>query len=67
MLFSGYVQRVPNYDPNAPESSENYIPKEICNRIVKPLYNFNEHVSKDPRTTQLLLPAFDGLMLIRKK
>jgi caffeoyl-CoA O-methyltransferase len=66
VLFGGYVQRIPNYDPNAPESSENYIPKEIYKRIVKPLYQFNEHVSKDPRTTQLLVPVFDGLMLIRK-
>lgn len=60
------MQRIPNYDSNAPETSENYIPKSIYERIVKPLYQFNEHVNKDPRTTQLLLPAFDGLMLIRK-
>ncbi|RIA85719.1 O-methyltransferase-domain-containing protein [Glomus cerebriforme] len=66
VLFSGYVERLPNYDPNAPKSSENHIPKEIYKRIVVPLYNFNEHVNKDSRTTNLLLPGFDGLMLIQK-
>lgn len=60
------MQRIPNYDPNAPETSENYIPKNFYKRIVKPLYQFNEHVNKDPRTTQVVLPAFDGLTLIRK-
>ncbi|RHZ77585.1 hypothetical protein Glove_174g130 [Diversispora epigaea] len=30
------------------------------------LYQFNDHVKNDPRTTQVLLPSFDGLMFIKK-
>ncbi|CAI2167490.1 1872_t:CDS:2 [Funneliformis geosporum] len=64
-LFYGCVQKVPNYDPNAPETSENHIPKGLYDNA-KNLHRFNEHVTKDPRTTNLLVPGFDGLMLIRK-
>lgn len=64
-LFFGFVQKVPHYDPNAPETSENHIPKPLY-EMAKSLNRFNEHVTKDPRTTNVLVPGFDGLMFIRK-
>jgi len=65
VLHDGYVQKVPHYDPNASELSENYIPKKLY-KIARHLHIFNEHVTKDPRTTNLLVPGFDGLMLLHK-
>ncbi|KAJ1727089.1 hypothetical protein LPJ61_004768 [Coemansia biformis] len=35
-------------------------------RIAAKLYEFNQHVASDPRTSQVILPVFDGLMLIQK-
>ncbi|KAJ2029766.1 hypothetical protein IWW57_001499 [Coemansia sp. S610] len=34
--------------------------------IARKIHSFNEFVASDPRTTQVLLPIFDGLMLIQK-
>ncbi|KAJ2871829.1 hypothetical protein GGH93_004521 [Coemansia aciculifera] len=34
--------------------------------IARKMHSFNEFVAKDPRTTQVLLPIFDGLLLIQK-
>ncbi|CAG8675953.1 16128_t:CDS:2, partial [Dentiscutata erythropus] len=33
----------------------------------KHIHSFNEYVTNDQRTTQVLLPCFDGITLIRKK
>ncbi|RIB09511.1 SAM-dependent O-methyltransferase [Gigaspora rosea] len=33
---------------------------------VKHLHSFNEYIANDRRTTQVLLPCFDGITLIRK-
>ncbi|KAJ2771372.1 hypothetical protein IWQ56_001811 [Coemansia nantahalensis] len=35
-------------------------------RIAAKLRAFNEHVASDPRTSQVILPVFDGLMVIQK-
>ncbi|CAG8554666.1 12908_t:CDS:2, partial [Funneliformis mosseae] len=59
------ADNVPHFDPNAPETSENHIPKPLY-EMAKSLNRFNEHVTKDPRTTNVLIPGFDGLMFIRK-
>ncbi|KAJ2337198.1 hypothetical protein GGI00_000389 [Coemansia sp. RSA 2681] len=34
--------------------------------IALKMHRFNEFVASDPRTTQVLLPVFDGLLLIQK-
>ncbi|KAJ2489159.1 hypothetical protein IWW37_004198 [Coemansia sp. RSA 2050] len=34
--------------------------------IARKIHSFNEFVANDPRTTQVLLPIFDGLLLIQK-
>ncbi|KAJ2881744.1 hypothetical protein FB639_002549 [Coemansia asiatica] len=34
--------------------------------IASKINNFNSYVAQDPRTSQILLPLFDGLLLIRK-
>ena len=64
MLFQGFVEKFPNFDPEK-HKYENMEPKRLYN-IVKHLHRFNEHVNKDPRTKNLLIPAFDGLMMIQK-
>ena len=56
MLFRGFV-------------GSNNLDSSVIGRhreTVDNLHKFNEHVTKDPRTTNLLIPAFDGLMLIRR-
>ncbi|CAG8491073.1 7913_t:CDS:2 [Scutellospora calospora] len=56
VLFGGYVSQA------AEANDTSQIPSSA-----KHLHLFNEHVANDSRTTQVLLPCFDGLMLIRKK
>ncbi|CAG8742419.1 1576_t:CDS:2 [Cetraspora pellucida] len=56
VLFGGHVSQV----PKAKDLSQFPPP-------AKHLHAFNEHVANDEKTTQILLPCFDGIMLIQKK
>ncbi|CAG8534998.1 5600_t:CDS:2 [Cetraspora pellucida] len=55
-LFDGFVSQVPNTKDLSqfPDSAKN-------------MHAFNEYVINDHRTTKILLPCFDGVMLIQKK
>ncbi|RIB03628.1 O-methyltransferase [Gigaspora rosea] len=55
VLYGGFVSKVAK-----PENSREVPPP------AKHMHAFNEHVANDPRTTQIILPCFDGLTLIRK-
>ncbi|KAF0402416.1 methyltransferase [Gigaspora margarita] len=55
VLFGGFASKVAK-----PEDSRKVPP------LAKHIHAFNEHVANDPRTTQVILPCFDGLTLIRK-
>lgn len=37
-----------------------------ANKLARKMHEFNLHVSRDPRTEQLLLPIRDGVTIIRK-
>ncbi|KAJ2778454.1 hypothetical protein H4R18_004581 [Coemansia javaensis] len=57
VLFRGEVLREDHAAPPAAAGAS---------RIARKLHEFNQHVASDPRTTQVVLPVFDGLMLIQR-
>ncbi|CAG8484446.1 5882_t:CDS:2 [Diversispora eburnea] len=48
------------------EGKLDLLPEEFRDRCIISMSRFNEHVKNDPRTTQVLLPVFDGLSFMRK-
>ncbi|KAJ9076986.1 hypothetical protein DSO57_1021170 [Entomophthora muscae] len=56
VLFHGQVAAL-NSSSNPTESKSN---------IAKRLHAFNLHVAQDPRSSAILLPIFDGLMIIQR-
>ncbi|RHZ77688.1 hypothetical protein Glove_174g97 [Diversispora epigaea] len=62
VLFFGYVHKVPKLEA---EGKLDTLPVEFRDHFIA-LSRFNEYVKNDPRTTQVLLPVFDGLTFVRK-
>ncbi|KAJ2910315.1 hypothetical protein GGI21_000992, partial [Coemansia aciculifera] len=56
VLFHGKVHKQVNSSSN-----------DSAKGIAAKMHRFNEFVASDPRTTQVLLPMFDGLLLIQKQ
>ncbi|RHZ77686.1 hypothetical protein Glove_174g98 [Diversispora epigaea] len=63
VLFFGYVHKVPKLEA---EGKLDLLPEKYRDEYILSMSRFNEHVKNDPRTTQFLLPVFDGLMFARK-
>ncbi|CAG8545827.1 22374_t:CDS:2, partial [Racocetra persica] len=59
-LFGGYVSQV------AKGKDLSHAPDRDV-KCAKLMHAFNEYVINDQRTTKILLPCFDGVMLIQKK
>ncbi|KAI8318205.1 S-adenosyl-L-methionine-dependent methyltransferase [Martensiomyces pterosporus] len=66
VLFHGQVHALPTLDTKEAASSDDK-PSNRRSRIAQTLANFNIHVAGDPRTSQVLLPVFDGLLLIQRR
>ncbi|KAJ2070267.1 hypothetical protein GGH13_004146 [Coemansia sp. S155-1] len=65
VLFHGQVQTQVTTS-NANYADDNVRAARKAQSIARKMHSFNEFVAKDPRTTQVLLPIFDGLLLIQK-
>ncbi|PIA13141.1 S-adenosyl-L-methionine-dependent methyltransferase [Coemansia reversa NRRL 1564] len=69
VLFRGMVSKqsdlVDNINAKMSVNSEDQRHNKLT-QLAQKLGKFNRHVAKDPRTTQVILPIFDGIMIIQR-